>query len=686
MLLLLPPEILTYIGIQINDCLPLLNFMNTHPYIKESIKEHLTFIIRQIERNNTHRFKEYSMILASCYINQQASFSNFLDICNFMKLHTNAQIKSMISLLATERNITEEKIQRYISMRVNEHMSNNYALFLANSTLTQLSHILKYIKLGYPCGDAYMIAKMAETDEVKFAHMERMVKMGIKIENALYIVRHVDESHMPVFYFLQDKMTTIKPIHISRASMLPPNYYERMEQLVKKGHTYKGVKYNFTYDIAAFVAFTNLNERQIGVVCKIMSVDIDLVLKMINDIYIYMYRPNNTFNYDDDDDDEDEEDITSGRMEHKINHEGALRPPFPTQSESNLHRAFIGVYNALVENIDGNIAFKFYSFFLDKEKLDIFKQLKSEGYDDMYACRAINISYDDPDFLTKLNYYIQNGIDHKIAVMFVENGHQNLVELDKLKNIAKLISHIDFKTISEDNMRLVFNHLNMIAYSSNPICSDRIKIICENETLLAKYKKYMLHTNILVLSVYILDEKKLAYITMMDENGLHPSNIFRILEYIQNPTTRQIENVIILIKKGISFNIACNFILQRRDHHYNIVWNETHIHEIIRFMYGGFTPFIAASIVAYIETIQNKKHYYTFMSCIDAFKQNNISKNMDLNDFKLFLYIMENTDSFEKAFSVYSNMSSDIKNRIKHYLNMGTSFMRIFAKLNITIS
>ena len=223
MLCTLPADILISIGISVNDCRSLLNFIQTHPNIKEILTYNLLFIIKQMERNNKSVFKELSIMLTYCYIKNSPSFENFLNICNYLYVNTVAMIKSQLSLISTGQDITEQHIGNYLYLRVNKKLLHGHALSFIRFNEDKVDIVIALINKGYSYSVINNVAHIYDRNPNVLMHFDTIMgqdRTEKRAAYAIYILGNIDEEHMARFFFLSDKMKETNLYFIIRACLL----------------------------------------------------------------------------------------------------------------------------------------------------------------------------------------------------------------------------------------------------------------------------------------------------------------------------------------------------------------------------------------------------------------------------------------------------------------------------------
>jgi hypothetical protein len=674
----LPPDIIIYIGITVNDCRSLLNLIQTHPHIKEILTYNLLFIIKQMEQNNKAVFKELSIILTYCYINSP-SFESFLNICNYSNIHTVAQIKSQVSLISTGQGITKQHIGNYLYLRVNKKLLHGHALSFIRFNKAKVDIVIDLINKGYSFKVINNVTHIYDKNPNVLVHFDTIMgqdRTEKKAEYALNILGNIDESHMARYFFLADKMRERNLYFIIRACLFTPSEFERMEMLVENGITYGDIMMNITYDIASFIVFTNLNQPQMHTILKINTFDSNLIQKMIEDSEIYKYRGDGLHHYhEDDEDDEDEEEEI-----------GIANSPLPTRavailSDNNLNPAFINTLTGLENGINADIAFKYFDIWSTTEKIVRFKSLVEQGFAKNIAVRIIRSGHDN--LFEHIMFFLTKMVEPNIAFLlgdarsstYILNEHHSML-LARVFEGYIMPSDIDIYEI--DNMF----HTKIQMFKQNIYRISHLlqytpyleQLLQTGHDVLAQFREYLFYTN--DPFVYIFDEQVARTFSMVRRSNTNIQHVFeKLTGFNKKWTIMQIDTYCMFRSIGINSVIANHILTGRKDAQNGMTWAPYHFYELKRLISNDISPSVAQDTIIAFEKMADKSMIDMFMSCIDTFSSLGLNKTLTSKDICLFVFIISKSESFEAALDIFKNINPAIRNAITNSINFGWSYM-----------
>jgi hypothetical protein len=692
MLCTFPADILISIAISVNDCRSLLNLIQTHPRIKEILTYNLFFIIKQMKKNNKAVFKELSIILSYCYIKNSPdkignspSFESFLNICNYLYIHTVPQIKSQVSLISTGQDITEQHIGNYLYLRINKKLFHGYALSFIRFNEAKVDIVCELINKGYSYSVINKVAHIYDRNPNVLVHFDTIVgqdRTEKRAEYAIYILGNIDESHMSRYFFLADMMRKTNLYFIIRACMFTTSEFERMEMLVKTGITYDNIMMNITYDIAAFIVFTNLNQAQMHIIFKINTFDSSLIQQMIEDREIYKYRGDGHHNYHEDMSDEEEEtEIAS--------------TPLPTravadESDNNLHSAFINTLNGLENGINADISLKYYDIWSTLENIGQFKSLVEQGFAKNIAVKIIRNDY----YNEHVMYFRNKGIEPNIAFILgcarIHNHETNEHQSNLLARIFE--GYIIPPDIDVSELDISFSSkISMFQYNINKL-SNVLRYTPHMESILqmghdviAQFRELLFYTH--EPFVYIFDEQIARTFSMVRKNDINIQYVFEKLNSVNKTVTiKQIETYCIIRHLGINMVIANYIMTGRQDIQNNMTWTLNHFYEIKRLISNGISPIVAQDTIAAFDKIADKRIIDMFMSCIDMFSSLGLNKIITSKDICLFVFIMTKSETFEEALDIFKNINPTIRNAITNSIKFGWSYKYALQHFKVILS
>jgi hypothetical protein len=487
-----------------------------------------------------------------------------------------------------------------------------------------------------------------------------------KAAYALYILSNIDESNMERYFFLADMMRERNLYFIIRACVFTPSEFERMEMLVKTG---------ITYDIAAFIVFTNLNQEQINIIFKINTFDSSLIQKMIEDSEIYKYRGDGLHHYhEDNEDDEEEEEVEIG----------IANSPLPTRavatlSENNLNPAFINTLTGLENGINAHIAFKYFDIWSTPEKIVRFKSLIEQGFAENIAVRIIRSGHDN--LFEHIMFFLTKRIEPNIAFLlgdarsstYIINEHHSML-LARVFEGYIMPSDIDISQI--DNMFTTKIHMfkhNISTISHLLQYTPYLeKLLQMGHSFITTFREFLFYTN--DPFVYIFNEQVARNFSMVLKNNINIQHAFEKL-FNKTVTIKQIETYCMFRSLGINPIIANYIITSRKDTRNDMTWAPYHFYEIKRLISNGIPPNVAQDTIIAFEKMADKSMSDMFMSCIDTFSSLGLNKTITSKDICLFVFIISKSESFEVALEIFKNINPTIRNAITNSINFGWSYL-----------
>lgn len=681
----LPADIIIYIGIDVNDCRILLKLIQTHPSIRMILMDNLPFIIKQMEKKNKTTFKELSMILSYCYI-KSPSFESFLNICNYFYINTFDKIKQRLAFIATA-NINEPEMGLYLQLCINEKLYHDYAMSFMHFTQAQIDIVMALIKRGISYDHANAVADIYRNNPNVLDHFNNIVGTNDTVKKynyALQILQKINEPLMSRYYYLADKMREENIYFLIRACMLTTEQFDRMEMIVRDGLTYDGIKLDITYDIAAFIVFTNLNQEQMHIIFKIGMYSMRLIQKIIEGNYdIYTFRGDGLHQQQNDEEDDDEYVIPM----HAV----------ITQSENNLHPSFYNILRGLENDIDENTVFSYFYVFSTVENIELFKSLILQGFMIKFAANIVRSGHQE--LLEHIMFFVNRGVEKNIAFLLGDaRAHTHTINERHSMLMAQIFAGFEIPSdvditesrniISATKPAMFKYNLSMLSGNHSFIPKLEILIRPENEIALNKLKEYIFYTpNPLT---YLFDPVNANIILEVCKKNLDIKYAFELLHMYKTTNIKIIQMYCFMRENGCSINLANQEIspfVGRRPFHRGptITWMSTHFYEVKRLVSMGISSKVAEDCVVAFDAMEDKRPIDIFMSCIDMFTSLGLNKTIEANDIKLFIFIIKNTPSFEKAFDIFKNITPTMRQSIKNVITVGWTFKYIFHHFKISL-